>query len=47
MNDVRAEYKNFYPTGTINLNNPNKKNEFNIDFGDTFLSSKFRSIFYI
>lgn len=41
----RAEYKNFYPSSKLHLNDPNKKTEFNIDFGDGFCSSKFQ--FYI
>ena len=42
MNDfVRADYTNFYPTNNLNFHNPNKITEFNIDFGDTFCSSKF------
>lgn len=38
----RAEYKNFYPLSKLNLNEPNKKTEFNIDFGDGFCTSKFQ-----
>jgi hypothetical protein len=41
----RAEYKHFYPLSTLHLNEPNKKTEFNIDFGDGFCTSKFQ--FYI
>lgn len=41
----RAEYKNFYPLSKLHLNEPNKKTEFNIDFGDGFCTSKFQ--FYI
>uniref|UniRef100_A0A1B6EXB8 Double jelly roll-like domain-containing protein n=1 Tax=Cuerna arida TaxID=1464854 RepID=A0A1B6EXB8_9HEMI len=45
-NDIeRAEFKNFYPISKQHLNEPNKRTEFNIDFGDSFCSSKFQ--FYI
>ncbi|KAG8332870.1 hypothetical protein J6590_012636, partial [Homalodisca vitripennis] len=41
----RAEFKNFYPISKQYLNEPNKRTEFNIDFGDNFCSSNFQ--FYI
>lgn len=45
MEIERAEYKNFYPLSKLHINEPNKKTEFNIDFGDGFCTSKFQ--FYI
>ena len=45
-NDIeRAEYKRFDPLSLLNLNAPNKKTEFNINFGDQFCSSNLQ--FYI
>lgn len=41
----RSEFKHFYPTSTLNLNAPNKRTDFNIDYGDSFSMSKFQ--FYI
>jgi len=45
MEIERAEYKNYYPLSKLHINEPNKKTEFNIDFGDNFCTSKFQ--FYI
>lgn len=43
MRDIdRAEYKCFYPNSTQNLNAPNKKTDFNIDYGDGFSMAKFQ-----
>ena len=39
---VRSEYKNYYPTSTQNLNSPNKRTEFSIDYGDGFSMSKYQ-----
>lgn len=39
---VRSEYKNYYPTSTQNFNAPNKKIEFNIDYGDNFSMPKYQ-----
>lgn len=39
---VRADYKNVFPISILNVKNSNKKNEFNIDFGDTFCCSEFQ-----
>uniref|UniRef100_A0A1B6KXJ7 Uncharacterized protein n=1 Tax=Graphocephala atropunctata TaxID=36148 RepID=A0A1B6KXJ7_9HEMI len=46
VNDIeRAEFKNFYPISKQHLNEPNKRTEFKIDFGDSFCASQFQ--FYI
>lgn len=39
---IRHEYKNYNPTSTLNFNSPNKKIDFNIDYGDSFSTSKYQ-----
>lgn len=39
---IRSEYRNYYPTSTQNFNAPNKKIEFNIDYGDNFSMPKYQ-----
>lgn len=42
---VRAEFRNFQPTSTLDLNIPNKRTTFLIDFGENFTTKNFE--FYI
>ena len=42
LNDtIGADYKSFRTTSSLNINNPNKRVEFNIDFKSNFCSPLF------